>query len=102
MENRKHICAECSHWDVGDFWFGSDGEHGVAIETKGWCLLKPNKRKRWNYHPVCDCFNRKPVTGFIYQGGCKPVEEDIKGLAEAMREFCEDNMENNGNIEKHD
>ena len=85
MEKRR-ICAECNHWDMGDFWGTGSGKHGVLVESKGWCLFKKNKRKRWNYCPACKDFDKRKMNGFIYEGGGKPIEEDLKNIAELMED----------------
>lgn len=79
--NRKHICAECSKWTSGDFWGTGRNNHGVLVECKGWCHLKPNARKRWNYAPACNDFDNKPVQSFIYFGGGEEnFEQDIENV----------------------
>ena len=92
------ICAECVHWDLGDFWGTGIGKHGVLIESKGWCLFKKDKngdsvkRKRWNYCKACADFSKKKKKGFIYQGGGgNSIETDLENIAELMKELAEDN-----------
>ena len=86
----EHICAECIHWTMGDEW-QSGGKHGVTIESKGWCSFKPNRRKRWNYNPACGAFFKRKMSGFIYRGGDKPMEEDLRNITELMKELAESN-----------
>ena len=89
---RKRICAECVSWEMGDFWGSGSGKHGVVIECKGWCVFKPNKRKRWNYCPACKDFNKRKMNGFIYEGGGgKTIEEDLENITVLMQELAEDN-----------
>lgn len=78
-------CVDCKYWDLGDYW--GPGKHGFTIETKGWCFSKKNKRKRWNYCPACKLFEGKKKTSFIYQGGNKPIEEDLKNIVELIKEI---------------
>jgi hypothetical protein len=78
---------------MGDFWGSGSGKHGVVIECKGWCTLKPNKRKRWNYTPACNCFDGRERTSFIYNGN------DVN--LEVIEEICDNvekwfNKEHNG------
>lgn len=87
---RKRICAECTKWEPGDFWGTGSGNHGALVECKGWCLLKKNKRKRWNYHKACDGFDNAH-RGFIYCGGDLPIEEDLANVTQLVNEiFSED------------
>jgi hypothetical protein len=79
------MCVDCKHWDIGNYW--STGSHGLTIESKGWCLVKKNKRKRWNYCPACKLFERKQKIGFIYQGGNKPIEEDLANICRLIEEI---------------
>ena len=77
---------------MGDIWTSGSGKHRVAIECKGWCILKPNKRKRWNYISACDNFSKRKKNGFIYEGGGgKTIEEDLSNITSLMQELCEDN-----------
>ncbi|MCR4849053.1 MAG: hypothetical protein K5920_09435 [Bacteroidales bacterium] len=95
QEKKKKICAECAKWEPGPMWMASDGKHGVFIECKGWCLLKKNKRKRWNYNPACeDGFEKKERNGFIYCGNGEPTEEDLENITELTEELIRDD----GNI----
>lgn len=88
MEEKKRICADCLHWEPGDLWGTGNGNHGVVVESKGWCLAKPNKRKRWNYHPMCDKFKPRKKQGFFYQGGGgNSIEEDLANIALLMKEL---------------
>jgi len=87
----RKICAECEHWKMGNEWScSSESKHGVLVETKGWCMLKPNKRKRWNYHPACDNLKKRKKRGFFYEGGNKPIEEDLDNIFGLMEEILED------------
>ena len=95
MEKNRRICAECKHWEMGDFWGSGSGKHGLLIESKGWCVAKKNKRKRWNYCPSCKLFEKMPKRGFIYEGGGgKTIEEDLCNIAGLMKELVEDNSNN--------
>ena len=49
MANKGRICAECAFWFMGDMWQSGSHNHGFTIECKGWCRVRDNKRKRWNY-----------------------------------------------------
>lgn len=93
--NNCRICAECIHWTMGDIWESPIGrDHGVTIECKGWCLAKPNRRKRWNYHPATKCklFDKRPMRGFIYEGGDNnSIEGDLYNISELIKELVEDN-----------
>lgn len=98
MKNR--ICAECKCWEPGDCWFSGSGKHGVFIEAPGLCLFKKDKngnvvkRKRWNYCPACDNFDKKKMTGFFYEGGGgKSIQEDLENITSLMKELVEDNKE---------
>lgn len=77
------ICAECKYWTMGDTW-GSlmSRDHGVVIECKGWCLAKPNKRKRWNYQPCFKCalFEAREVNSLIMSGTGMPNEEQVQTI----------------------
>lgn len=83
---RKRICAECTKWEPGGFWGTGSGKHGVLVESKGWCLLKKNKRKRWNYCKACESFDNAH-RGFIYQGGDLPIEEDLANVMQLVDEM---------------
>ena len=91
--DRKRICANCVHWAPGEYWGTGSGKHGVLVECKGTCdAKKPNIRKRWNYHPACERdYEKKKMTGFIYHGGDKPIEEDVTNITELMKELRDDN-----------
>ena len=98
MKTKNRICAECACWQPGDCWFSGSGKHGVMVEAPGFCLFKKDKngdvvkRKRWNYHPACDNFDKKKKKGFIYQGGGgNTVKEDLANVGELMKELAEDN-----------
>ena len=98
MSNKREMCAQCTCWEPGDFWGTSQGTHGVLIESKGWCMFKKDKngdvvkRKRWNYCHACENFDKKQMSGFIYQGGGgNTIEEDLTNLGELMKELAEDN-----------
>lgn len=95
MSKNKRICAECTSWITGDCWFTSyENKHGVLVEAPGFCLFKKDKngnvvkRKRWNYHPACDCFTKKKKNGFIYQGGGgNTVEQDLRNISELIKDM---------------
>lgn len=92
---RKNICANCIHWESGDFWGTGSGKHGVLVEAPGWCMGKKDKngnvfkRKRWNYHPTCNTFfTKKKMNRFIYRGGGgNSIQTDMENLVELMKEF---------------
>ena len=82
------ICAECKHWTMGDTWGSPMGrDHGVVIECKGWCLAKPNKRKRWNYQPCfkCPLFEAREVNSIIMSGTGMPNEEQIQTILDFIK-----------------
>lgn len=88
----RKMCGQCLSWEMGNFWGSGSGKHGVLIESKGWCTFKKNKRKRWNYCPSCENFNKRKMCGFIYQGGGgNTIEEDIQNITGLMKELAEDN-----------
>ena len=82
------ICANCKHWEMGDIWETSySKDHGVVVECKGWCLAKSsNKRKRWNYHPICSLFEKRKNTGFIIFGTGFPTKEQLETIANFFKE----------------
>ena len=83
------ICAECEYWTMGDTWGSSIGkDHGVVVECKGWCLAKPNKRKRWNYCPCNNCklFKKRKKDGIILYGEGLPTEEQINTIVNFLEE----------------
>lgn len=87
----RQYCVDCSHWTVGEVWGTPQGrDHGFLIECKGWCLAKPNKRKRWNYSPATKCplFSEKECTGIIIEGQGVPTEEQL----ETIQNFVEENL----------
>lgn len=87
----RQYCVDCSHWEMGDLWGTPVGrDHGFPIECKGWCLAKPNKRKRWNYHPATKCllFSKRERTGLIIEGQGLPTEEQL----ETIRNFIEEKL----------
>ena len=97
--NNKKICGACASWESGDFWGTSSGNHGVFVESKGWCLSKKDKngdivkRKRWNYCPACKNFCKRKENGFFYQGGGNhTIQEDLANIGELMQELAEDNQ----------
>ena len=86
MEEQRKRCVDCSHWEPGEFW--------SATGTKGWCLAKPNKRKRWNYCNACDLFDERKKTGFFYQGGGgNSIEVDLDNIADKMEELAKSNSQ---------
>ena len=42
------ICADCELWTPGEFWGTNNRKNSTLVACKGWCIAKPNKRKRWN------------------------------------------------------
>lgn len=86
----KHICAECTKWELGDYWGTGSGKHGVMVESKGWCVLKKNKRKRWNYCKACDCFDERKITSFMCGGQGMPTQEDVDFIAENTNKLLTD------------
>ena len=83
------ICAECKHWTMGDTWGSPMGrDHGVTVESKGWCLAKPSKRKRWNYQPChkCELFEARKVNSLIMSGTGMPSEEQIQTILDFVKE----------------
>jgi len=85
------VCADCIHWTMGATWGAPNGRgHGFTIECKGWCLAKPNKRKRWNYQPAIKChlFSKRKHTGLIMAGKGLPTEEQL----ETIINFLEENL----------
>ena len=98
MIDKKKICATCVFWELGDYWGTGSGNHGVLVESKGWCMGKKNKkgevvkRKRWNYCPACELYSKRKMNGFFYQGGGgNTIEEDLNNINELMKETFEDN-----------
>jgi len=83
----KHICAECTKWKCGDYWGSGSGKHGVLVESKGWCLLKKNKRKRWNYHKACNCLDLREQDSFIVHGCGLPTQEDVDYISKCVETF---------------
>ena len=84
------ICAECIHWRMGDTW-GTNitgRDHGVLVESKGWCVAKPNKRKRWNYQPAHKCllFNPRERNTLIMSGQGLPTEEQLNTIVNFIEE----------------
>ena len=85
---KKRICAECKYWEVGEFWSTGSGKHGVLVESKGWCMFKKNKRKRWNYCGACKDFDKKTKSAFIYQGGGgNSIERDLTNIADTVKKL---------------
>ena len=89
----KQYCVDCSHWTMGDTWGtpqGRDHGYGFTVECKGWCLAKPNKRKRWNYSPATKCllFDKRKRIGLIMEGQGLPTEEQL----ETIQNFIEENL----------
>lgn len=84
------ICANCIHWTMGDTWGTNPNgrDHGVLVECKGWCLAKPNKRKRWNYQPATKCplFSKRKQTGLIMTGQGLPTQEQLDTIANFLEE----------------
>lgn len=92
----KHICAECVYWESGPFWSSGSGKHGTLVEAKGWCNVKKNRRKRWNYHPACELCDLMEKTSFTYcGGGGTPIEEDLQNITAQLNKI----MDNNKNTE---
>lgn len=86
---KKHICAECTKWDCGEFW-GTNlngGNHGVVVESQGFCCRwKKKRRPTWNYHPVCKYFDPREKTSFIYSGQGIPDEDEMNYIMENVEE----------------
>ena len=84
------ICANCVHWTMGDTWGTNFNgrDNGVTIECKGWCLAKPNKRKRWNYKPAdkCPLFVKRKQTGFIMSSHGLPTQEQLNTITNFLEE----------------
>ncbi len=90
MTNDKPICAECVHWRMGDTW-GTNltgRDHGVLVESKGWCVAKPNKRKRWNYQPAskCNLLELREKNTLIMSGQGLPTKEQIDTIMDFLDE----------------
>ena len=91
-DKQRRICAECAKWKPGDFWGTGTGKHGVLVESKGWCVYKKNKRKRWNYSPACkEGFEKRKKNGFTYCGNGVPTMEDLENIATLTEELLNDN-----------
>ena len=75
------ICAECKKWTMGETWGTNPNgkDHGTIVECKGWCLAKPNKRKRWNYQPAhkCKLFDPSEQDTLIISGRGLPTQEQL-------------------------
>ncbi len=87
--NERRICAQCKHWTMGDTWGTPMGrDHGVTVESKGWCLAKPNKRKRWNYQPCYKCalFEARDRDGIIISGTGVPTKEQLQPIFDFIDE----------------
>ena len=84
------ICANCIHWTMGDTWGTNFNgrDHGVSIECQGWCLAKPNKRKRWNYKPAdkCPLFVKRKQIGIIIEGNGLPTQKQLDTIANFLEE----------------
>lgn len=89
--DRPRICAECKKWEMGETWGSGSGEHGVAVESRGWCHRTRWRKPRWNYEHVCPSFDRRPNTGFIVSGQGYD-EEAFQEIADNMREMAEDSQ----------
>lgn len=85
------ICADCIHWIPGDTWGTNPNgtDHGVLVECKGWCLAKPNKRKRWNYCSVAKCklFDKAKRRGLIMSGEVPITKEQLETLSNFLEEI---------------
>lgn len=75
---------------MGDMWSSGRGKHGVAVECKGWCLAKKNKRKRWNYCSAnnCELFDMRKKKGIIMSGNGCPTPEQVATICA----FIEENL----------
>lgn len=84
----KHICAECKHWTMGNFWSSNPRKNSTVIACKGWCNAKPNKRKRWNYAPASNCqlFDKREQTSLIMSGCGLPTEEQLNTIVSFVEE----------------
>ena len=74
---------------MGDTWSSPIGKgHGVIVESKGWCLAKSNKRKRWNYTPSSKCkfFEKRKQNGIIISGKGLPTEEQLETITNFLEE----------------
>lgn len=89
MNNNK-ICANCIHWEMGDYWGTGTGNHGVLVECKGWCLAKKNKRKRWNYCSACkDLFEAREQNTLIMHGTGLPTDDQLNELDNFIKKCFE-------------
>lgn len=88
VDGKREICGGCAKWEPGDFWGTGSGNHGVLVESKGWCSLKKNKRKRWNYCPACkEGFEKAKRNSFLYCGGQRTLEEDLENIKKLTEEM---------------
>lgn len=85
----KHICAECSSWEMGDTWRSNMGS-GPTIVSEGSC--KGTGRAVLSAHHACQHFNRRKRTGFIMSGTGPMTRADLVAIENAMREIIEDNF----------
>ena len=85
LEDTDKTCSLCKNWEPGDSW--SCGQSG--IEAEGVC--SKCKLPCWNYRNACKKFDKKKMTGFFYQGGDLPLEEDLKNVETLTNELLEDN-----------
>ena len=91
------ICAECKHWEAGEFWgtnfVKATKKYHTIVQCKGWCTAKKNKRKRWNFAPAClTLFEPMKKTSFIYHGQGLPTERDLENINKGIEELLT-NME---------
>ncbi len=84
---RKHICAECTKWEPGDFWGTGSGKHGVVVESEGFCCRwKKKRRPTWNYHRACKYFDPMEKTSFMYCGQGIPEEDEMNYIMDNIEE----------------
>ena len=85
----KHICAECTKWEMGDFWRTSMNRNpgSRVVVSEGYC--KGTGKACWSCRRACMAFDKRKQTGFIMSGTGPMTPETLKELDKNIQELFE-------------
>lgn len=93
MSNKKKLCCECIHWEMGDTWQTNPvcKPNVPVVISEGWCVSPDRKRpkQKWSHCPACPHFDEAPRMGFIVCGEGEPTHEVMEEIIQKTKELIE-------------
>ena len=93
MSNKKKLCCECIHWEMGDTWQTNPVRkpNVPVVISEGWCVSPDRKRpkQKWSHCPACPHFDEAPRMGFIVRGEGEPTYEIMEEIIQKTKELIE-------------